>query len=108
MHRVEVSCLCTETMLHMEHLSESVRAFRDLLVKAVDPHTHLLLELRDNLLEVSLDSNDLALLAPPRVFKIFTEEDANVHEEHFETILEGLVRLGELLVETVGELLTTS
>ena len=91
----------------MEHLSESVRAFRDLLVKAVDPHTHLLLELRDNLLEVSLDSNDLALLAPPRVFKIFTEEDANVHEEHFETI-EGLVRVGELLVEIVGELLTTS
>ena len=59
-------------------------------------------------MEVSLDSNDLALLAPPRVFKIFTEEDANVHEEHFETILEGLVRLGELLVEIGGELLTTS
>ena len=81
---------------------------KDNLVKAVDSHAHLLHELLGNLLEVSLDNDDLALLAPPRVIKVFLEEDANVHEEHAETIVEGLVGGGELLQETLGELPTTS
>ena len=79
----------------------------DNLVKAVDSHAHILHELLGNLFEVSLDSDDLALLAPPRVIKVFLEEDANVHEEHAETIVEGLVGGGELLVEALGEKLTT-
>ena len=80
---------------------------KDNLIIAVDSQAHLLLQLLGNLFEVSLDSDDLALLAPPRVIKVFLEEDANVHEEHAETIVEGLVGGGELLVEALGEKLTT-
>ena len=74
MHRVEVSYLCAETVLLVVDLSESVRALLDLRVTADEPHAHLLLELRDDLLEVSLDSDDLTLLAQQRVLKVFVEE----------------------------------
>ena len=81
---------------------------KDNLVIAVDSQAHLLLQLLGNLFEVSLDSDDLALLAPQRVIKVFLEEDGHVHEEHAETIFEGLVGGGELLYEGLGEKPTTS
>ena len=78
---------------------------KDNLVIAVDSQAHLLLQLLGNFFEVSLDSDDLALLAPQRVIKVFLEEDGHVHEE---TIFEGLVGGGELLYEGLGEKPTTS